>query len=696
MMKRISLLILALCSLGLHAQTCKLSPNLSALLQRAPLTSSLFPSPSSLLPPASPETFRATIVADDAEAAAIALADAGIDATVITPTILNATLRLPVAAAASDLDVVAAIPGVERIELGAPAKPVLSRARQDVGISTVHNGNPKYNVLGQSFMGDGVIVGIVDTGFEYGHAAFYDKEGRLRISRVWEQDIAYGRHPKQFNYGTELLTETEILNAETDDAAGTHGTHVAGCAAGSDFGTDYYGMAPNAELVLVAINEYSSSPRILDGVKYIFDYAESVGKPCVVNLSLGSHQGPHDGTSTFDQAIDALTGPGRIVVGAVGNEGDYRLHVSKTFADDDTTLKTMYGFTSSAVMESQIDVWGDVDETYSVAIVVADNLKGQIRYTSDAVASDSPTPLKVFLNSTEHGVTGYVTITPDVNAANGRHNVFVETHLTAKQTNRAMGLLITGKAGTTVHAWNCYGNDFVSNGRTGWTGGDSDYTAGELGGTGRNTISVGAYQLRSTYTDLCGDTYIMKGISYTVGDIPTFTSCGPTLDGRTKPEVLAPGVLVCGPVSRLYYGYDARYNMEALSEGPTGTQHYYYPMSGTSMAAPIVTGSIACWLQAAPQLTPADCRYILQCSSRLDYFASTAPVNAVGFGKLDAYNGLLQAANGVAPDGVDVPLRANDDTDNGRDNALYDLQGRRVVPTAHKGLHIAGKRKILR
>lgn len=651
------------------------------------------------MPQTSVETFRATIVADDAEAVRQTLADAGIEAVVITPTILTATLALEPSAAAglTDVQTLAAIPGVERIELGAPVKPVLSRVRQDVGISAVHNGNPKYNVLGQSFMGDGVIVGIVDTGFEYGHAAFYDSEGRLRISRVWEQDVPYGRRPKLFDYGTELVNATEILNAETDDRGGTHGTHVAGCAAGSDFGADYYGMAPNAEIVLVAINEYSSSPRILDGVKYIFDYAASVGKPCVINLSLGTHTGPHDGTSTFDQAIDAMTGPGRIVVGAVGNEGAYRLHVGKTFTDEETTFKTMYGFSSSTWMESQIDIWGDVGEPYTVAVVVADNLKGQIRFQSDALASDSPTPLKVYLNSTDHGATGYVTLTPDVNPSNGRHNVFVETHLTAKQTNRAMGLLISGKAGTSVHAWNCYGNDFVSNGRNGWTAGDNEYTAVELGGTGRSTISVGAYQLRSTFTNLVGDTYKMSGISNNVGDVPDFTSCGPTLDGRTKPEVIAPGVLVCGPVSKLHYGYDARYSMEVHTTGPDESLNYYYPMSGTSMASPIVTGAIACWLQANPELTPDDCRAILQHSSRHDYFTSVAAPGAVGYGKLDAYNGLLQAANTEAPDGVAVPLRPD------ARGGVYDLQGR---PAAHRGeghaqpsqrtIRIDGNRKVLR
>ncbi len=51
---------------------------------------------------------------------------------------------------------------------------------------------------------------------------------------------------------------------------------------------------------------------ITDGIKYIYDYAESVGKPCVINMSLGYHIGPHDGTSTFDRICDELQGEGRL------------------------------------------------------------------------------------------------------------------------------------------------------------------------------------------------------------------------------------------------------------------------------------------------------------------------------------------------------------------------------------------------
>ncbi len=132
------------------------------------------------------------------------------------------------------------------------------------------------------------------------------------------------------------------MSARVDTEGEYHGSHVAGIATGADKKSGYHGVAPDADIVFVSFGQ--NSVDIPNAVKYIFDYAESVGKPCVINMSLGSHMGPHDGTSTIDRFFDSVVGPGRILVGAAGNEGGKRLHVHKTFTEDDKTLKTILGF----------------------------------------------------------------------------------------------------------------------------------------------------------------------------------------------------------------------------------------------------------------------------------------------------------------------------------------------------------------
>ena len=80
--------------------------------------------------------------------------------------------------------------------------------------------------------------------------------------------------------------------------------HTAGIAAGGGYTTPYMGVAPESDIVLVGTNLYTKG--ILDGIAFIIDYAKSVNKPCVINLSLGSKLGPKDGTSSEDIMIDKI------------------------------------------------------------------------------------------------------------------------------------------------------------------------------------------------------------------------------------------------------------------------------------------------------------------------------------------------------------------------------------------------------
>src|SRR6185503_18468917 len=105
-----------------------------------------------------------------------------------------------------------------------------------------------------------------------------------------------------------------------------HGTHVLGIAGGDGSATGggvpaytYAGMAPKADLVVVKTD--MSDTGVLDGVAYVMNRATALGKPAVVNLSLGTLYGPKDGTSPFEAGIAALTGPGRVIVVAAGNDG---------------------------------------------------------------------------------------------------------------------------------------------------------------------------------------------------------------------------------------------------------------------------------------------------------------------------------------------------------------------------------------
>ena len=193
----------------------------------------------------------------------------------------------------------------------------------------------------------------------------------------------------------------------------------------------------------------------------------------------------------------------------------------------------------------------------------------------------------------------------------------------------AIGITITATSGT-VHIWaDDYYSQLTGNGLSGWTDGDSKYTVGEIGGTGKNVISVGAYATRT-------GSYAREE-----GMIAEFSSLGPTADGRVKPDITAPGNQIISSYSSAQF-YDS-----GICDNTTvnGKKYYYGYMSGTSMATPFITGVLATWLQANPTLSPNDVRNIFKKTARQDNYTGTISENGDntwGFGKIDAWNGIKE------------------------------------------------------
>ena len=528
---------------------------------------------------------------------------------------------------------VAEISEITRIEKGDDVRPLMNEARRKTGVSQVHKTTDP--VLPQQYLGKDVVVGIVDNGFEYGHAAFYGIGGSpYRVKRVWDQSFNSGRGPAAFGYGTEFVTQEEILSARYDMSSSYHGMHVAGIAAGGDNGAVYYGVAPGSDIVLVSYA--SSATDVANGVRYIMDYAKSVGKPCVINMSVGIHNGPHDGTSITDKVFESLSGAGNIIVGAVGNEGDTALHASKQFAENDTVLKTFITLNSSKA--ALVDAWGDVGADFRVVGLVVDELKGKILAHTDTVSTKGLTTKNFKFTMAECGMDATVTISCQRGEYNNRPNAYIGFTVTGLGTNRRMGLAIIGKSGEKVDLWNASYTEFSAAGKAGWTEGDTHSTCSELGGTGRGIISVGCWQTKNEYTTL-GGVPMELNLGTENGSVSSFSSQGPTLDGRMKPEIVAPGMCIVSAISSYYDYFEAS---ECAGRSKKGDNYYYYAANGgTSMAAPFITGTIALWLEANPQLSPEDIRGIFSRTAQNDEFTAAAKPGGAGYGKIDAYAGLV-------------------------------------------------------
>ncbi|MCS6903824.1 MAG: S8 family serine peptidase [Bacteroidia bacterium] len=541
--------------------------------------------------------------------------------------------------------------GVKYVQIDHKINTKLKEARRDSRVDAVHLGTN----LPQNYTGKGVIVGVIDAGMDFTHPTFRISQNlsRLRIQRAWVQAKEGGTPPEGFDYGSEYIGQQALLNQRSDEINTSHGTHVAGIAAGiGDTQTDdFKGYAPDADIVLVSINGAGSN--IIDAVQYIFSYAQKVGKPAVINMSLGSHIGPHDGTSLFDRAFKELVGSGRILVGAAGNEGMFPMHLSHNFRGD--TIYTIAHTDLGTLIAGQIrlEMWGPKEGDFSVNIMLLDRNGRVLQKLNRWYRANDTTRYDTSLRT---GGLGSLRITKTSTATwqnfNNKANMQINLRALAI-TNAFVGIAITAPGGV-VHVW----NDGMGNGAplldsipaTGgvklhnFRRGDNSYTTSEIGGTGEAVITVGAYTTKNKYIDIEGREREINARGE-LGSIAIFSSRGPTVDGRTKPEITAPGNVVASAFSSFDNGPLTMPTARVKRINFENKDYFFGVYEGTSMASPCVAGTVALMLQANSNLTPEKAKEILMTTATQDNFTGTTPNNTWGSGKLNAYESVRLATS---------------------------------------------------
>ena len=542
--------------------------------------------------------------------------------------------------------------GIDYIQLDEPIYANLDMAKKTTRVDSVHAGIG----LPMAYTGKNVVVGILDVGIDYSHPTFYDTLGNsYRIKKVWEQK-SNGTPPSGFAYGNELLDSLNMINAGTDNALQTHGTHVAGIAAGSGYGTNlvkYRGVAYESDLIMVGITPPSTQwtsagmSDIIDGMSYVYNYAASVGKPAVVNLSWGCTIGPHDGSSLFSQACDNLTGAGKLFVISAGNNGTNNVHVKKSFTATDTLLKTVINFSTALPQKKTwVDIWGDQSQVFKVKL----SLYNAITLVSETrFFTLNNTSIDTFIVGNSND-TCYFKMSLIASDYNLKPHVLLDIY---SKTTRNLCLTVQSYTGT-VHAWEGYVEkssgiygSFTTGGIPGAIAGNTDYTIGEMACT-NSAITVGAYASKVTYTDIAGSNWSYN--SYVnVNKLVPFSSHGPTTDNRNKPEITAPGLTIASAVSIYDTAYtstgSSRTNVVKSFVSPLNGQTYYYgEMSGTSMSSPMAAGIVALMLQVNPLLTPSQVKNIISQTAIKDTYTTATPNPVLwGDGKINAYQALKQA-----------------------------------------------------
>lgn len=525
-----------------------------------------------------------------------------------------------------------------QIDVGNPLQPMMDVARNNLGIDMIHAGLH----LPQGYDGSGVVVGIIDGGFEYTHPAFYDTTGQVhRVKRVWIQHDSTGTAPDGYSYGSEYTTESQMAAVMTDNTMANHGTHVAGIAAGCGApfgdGAAYRGIAPGADIVLVS--DLPTVANALDAIRYIHEYARSVSKPCVINMSFGYPLGPHDGTAMQDQYLTSYVAqhPDSLaLVTAAGNSGKSNDHIEKQFTPADTELITNLHFLTMPDFKASVGLWNDRDFSFALTLVNSFTLE-QEDFTGFFTASaDSLIETQLMANDSSKFDLKISLLGKD--SLNDRYHA---TIVATDNISYGEKVFLTVRCDSTahLHGWSADFYFNASNLVSGSVDGDSHYTMAGFGANTDAVISVGSYATKLEYTSYNGNHYTDSYDSQLYG-LSSFSSLGPTVDGRVKPDITAPGEVIAAPYNR--------FASQALVEICdtivwNGQIERYGTELGTSMSSPIVAGIIALWMQHNPSLGTDSLRNILHRTARNDRFTGntvTNPNNSWGYGKVNAFGGL--------------------------------------------------------
>lgn len=545
---------------------------------------------------------------------------------------------------ARHLDLVPDMPGLRYIELAGKVKPTLDRVRYATRADSVHQGIG----LPQSYTGRDVLIGITDWGFDYQHPTFYDTAmADYRVRAAWDHYRQAGPAPATFGYGTELLSQAELLAAGADTSNiynnATHGTHVAGIAGGGGAGSPYRGIAYDARFLFCTF--LVDAAAVLDAFTWMQGIAEQDDKRLVVNMSWGLHHiGTLDGNSLISQAIDQFSAEGVVFVNSGGNNGDVDFHIRKEFNGD--TLRSRiqyYAYSANPNMWGQsISIWGEAGHPVQAGLMVTT--------MGNAILAETPfystATQQAYLDSML--VVGNDTVffnltTEAAHPLNGRPHF----RLRAKNTSSSIRVALKATAPDgVVHFWNVteltndvgnWGMAFVA-AATGWTAGDNRYGISEPACT-NSLISVGAYwpEFIHPVTGQPGG-----------GAIAPFSSIGPTLDERVKPDLAAPGVNI-GSAMSSYTDEDFSAILNVPFEGRT---YPFARLSGTSMSSPAVAGIAALVLEADPTSTPQEVKEALMRTARQDSHTGTIPEGGStqwGMGKVNAYQAVRDVLwmNGV-------------------------------------------------
>jgi hypothetical protein len=425
-----------------------------------------------------------------------------------------------------------------------------------------HNVNEVHAGLGglpQAYTGQNVVFGYVDTGLDFNHPDFIDANGNTRVLAYWDHSLPFDANLTPQPYGYGQAWDSTDINAGTclsmDDAA--HGSTVAGTGSGNARanGTEK-GMAPDSKIVMVETNFNlpNWTLTIADACNFIFNIADELGLPAVINLSLGSYLGSHDGNDPASILMESMLNeqPGRIIVSAAGNSGARgKYHVHGT-SDSDTSFVWVINNPAASLGANTcyFDLWSDSIDFVNVRYAFgADKPAPEYGFRGTTAYRASMSSINVPYNDTIYNSNGdrLAVLQVYTSIENGTYHLEVVSQNDSASYNYRFSTTGSGSYDLWSGSWQGL-NDFVSDvssaamvpGIAHYQLPDTLQTIVSSWNCSEQIITVGNLHNRIYHIDHNGNTYASGPTAFT-GRLSNNSSKGPTRLQLVKPDIVATG-----------------------------------------------------------------------------------------------------------------------------------------------------------
>ena len=445
--------------------------------------------------------------------------------------------------------------------------------------------------------GRGIVVGVVDWGFDFAHPAFLDAQKNSRIDAIWDQRGKRNHRSPRFGYGrvlsrkdidAALATKTPYKKlgyhpGDADTGIGAHGTHVADIAAGS-VRKDGGGMAPEASLAFVhlashplsGLADLGDSVRLLEAIKFLDEIAGD--RPLVINLSVGRHGGAHMGLTLVEQAFDRFleSKPDRLIVQSAGNYYKSNTHAQGHLAPG-KTRELKWQINRGDRTSNELEIWYSDRDNFQIEVTPPGGTKSFKVKRGDS---------RGLYNANGKEIGRIYHRAYDPNSPDHHFQAFLKP-------NAPSGIWKIKLTGYQIqdgryHAW------IERDGR----------------GKRQSKFIQNDVNPKSTIGSICNGFLPISVGAADIGPFGSrpapFASAGPTRDGRQKPDLSAPGMRITAARSTPKWASHARH----------GTTR----MSGASQASPYVAGYAAALMSSNARVKDIH-------SIRSDIFKHVSPVS---------------------------------------------------------------------